>query len=73
MDTMGRPRTLEGLRAVVFDFWMLGESDVLLVTGNRFTSAMHFNTLLIDHSAFSSVAGERKGNSVVVLSPTKSC
>jgi hypothetical protein len=34
VDTTGKPRTLEGLRAVVFDFWMLGEFDKLLITGN---------------------------------------
>jgi hypothetical protein len=34
-DTLGKPRDVEGLRAVVFDFWMLGEFDRLFITGNE--------------------------------------
>jgi len=33
IDTQGNSRTLEGFRAVIFDFWMLGEFDQLLITG----------------------------------------
>ena len=33
IDTTGKPRTVEGLQAVIFDMWMLGEADKLFVTG----------------------------------------
>jgi hypothetical protein len=58
VDTQGNKRTLEGLRAVVFDFWMLGEFDKVLIS---------------DYSSFSRVAAQRTNKNVTVISETTKC
>ena len=57
-DTEGKPRTIEGLRAVIFDFWMLTEFDELIIT---------------DYSSFSLIAKLKFDKPVITINPFTQC